>query len=761
MDPPAILDPIVTILKDYYQQPVTKPPIENDADKKGKPSDHLVVIMPPVSEDIICPTREKRIVKYRPLPQSGINMMGRWLQKQTWEEIYGCLDAHEMAEQLQNMLIDSLDKFLPMKTVKFTNDDEPWVTKEIKDIDKKRKKEFSKHYKSAKWKKLDFIYKSKLEAAKESYYTNIVEDLKESNIGQWYSKIKRMSGNKCNSEENFDIEELRNMNDLDQAEAIADFYARISAEYSPIEDDSIEKELYQTDQPVPYFEEYEVYLRIKKMSSKKSTVRGDIPMKIIKEFSVELSTPLAYIFNTSMQRGQYPHLWKFQTITPAPKIYPPEKIKHLRPISGLLNFAKIYESFLAEFMVADMKPRKDPAQYGNEKSTSIQHYLVKMIHAILTAVDRNSKSEANAVIVQLVDWNSAFDRQCHVLGVQSFLENGVRKSIIPLLISYFQNRKMAVKWKGQFSKPRSLPGSGAQGGALGQLEYLSQTNHNVDFMDDDMKYKFIDDLSLLEIINLVLSGVASYNFKQHVASDIALHGQYLPNENVQSQSYLRKIEDWTEEKKMKINEEKCKYMVVNFTKKYQFSTRLSVGKSQLEEVSECKLLGLTLTNDLSFDKNTQNLIKNAFTRMIMLQKLVVFNIPLEDLLNIYQLYIRSVAEQSCVVWNSSLTLEQHMDIERIQKVALRIILHEQYENYENALKITGLETLRSRRKNLCLRFAQNCVKSEHNKRMFPVNTKVVNTRPHEKFVVTQARTERLAKSSIPYMQRLLNECKSV
>ena len=39
------------------------------------------------------------------------------------------------------------------------------------------------------------------------------------------------------------------------------------------------------------------------------------------------------------------------------------------------------------------------------------------------------------------------------------------------------------------------------------------------------------------------------------------------------------------------------------------------------------------------------------------------------------------------------------------------------------------------------RFAQNCVKCEHTKHMFPVNIKVVNTRPHEKFVVTKARTE--------------------
>ena len=163
-------------------------------------------------------------------------------------------------------------------------------------------------------------------------------------------------------------------------------------------------------------------------------------MKIIKEFSAELSTPLAYIFNHSMQNGQYPDLWKIQIVTPAPKCYPAEKIKQLRPISGLKNFAKIYESFLAEFMVSDMKTTKDSAQYGNQKSVSIQHYLVKMIHTILTAVDRNSKSQANAVIVNLIDWESAFNRQCHIKGVQSFIDNGVRHSMIPLLVNYFQNR---------------------------------------------------------------------------------------------------------------------------------------------------------------------------------------------------------------------------------------------------------------------------------------------------------------------------------
>ena len=149
---------------------------------------------------------------------------------------------------------------------------------------------------------------------------------------------------------------------------------------------------------------------------------------------------------------------------------------------------------------------------------------------------------------------------------------------------------------------------------------------------------------------------------------------------------------------------------------------------KLEKITECKLLGITLTNTLSFEKNTEIIVKRAFTRMLILRKLSEFGIPINDMINIYILYIRSVAEQSCVVWHSSLTEEQIMDIERTQKVALRIILQEHYETYQNALNLTKLETLSSQRKTLCLRFAQSCLKSEYNLDMFPMNTKPVNTR---------------------------------
>ena len=108
------------------------------------------------------------------------------------------------------------------------------------------------------------------------------------------------------------------------------------------------------------------------------------------------------------------------------------------------------------------------------------------------------------------------------------------------------------------------------------------------------------------------------------------------------------------------------------------------------------------------------------------------------------------------MWHSSLTKGEEIDIERVQKVALKIILGEDYSSHSEALQLTGLESLKSRRKKLCLNFAKKCLKSDLTCDMFQENEHPFNIRNHQKFLVPFARTERLAKSAIPYMTRLLN-----
>ena len=116
-------------------------------------------------------------------------------------------------------------------------------------------------------------------------------------------------------------------------------------------------------------------------------------------------------------------------------------------------------------------------------------------------------------------------------------------------------------------------------------------------------------------------------------------------------------------------------------------------------------------------------------------------------------------EQSSVVWSSSITKGQEYDLERVQKVALRVILDESYLSYADALESTGLKTLKERRRDLSLTFAKKCTRKEATQSMFPLNPAQVNTRKRETFKVTQARTSRLASPAIPAMQRQLNQCK--
>ena len=136
-----------------------------------------------------------------------------------------------------------------------------------------------------------------------------------------------------------------------------------------------------------------------------------------------------------------------------------------------------------------MKNSADKSQFGGRKKMSIQHLLVKLVDRVLTALDENNQNEAYGAILQLVDWSQAFDRQCPKLAVKSFIDNGVRKPLIPILINYFQDRSMHVKWKDHFSSKKLIPGGGPQGCPLAQESYLSQSNKNAGFVPKEDKFK--------------------------------------------------------------------------------------------------------------------------------------------------------------------------------------------------------------------------------------------------------------------------------
>ena len=378
---------------------------------------------------------------------------------------------------------------------------------------------------------------------------------------------------------------------------------------------------------------------LQNLNISKSTRKSDIPAKILRRFSRKICGPLTKIINNCLSQGVWPDIFKMEFVTPVKKVPDPKSIDDLRNISGLLNLNKVMEKIVCKFMVDDMKANMDPSQYANTKGLSTQHYLIKMLDRILSVTDNSTKGECVAVLATLVDWKAAFPRQCPTLGVQSFIRNGVRASLIPVIASFFERRYMRVKWRGQLSSVRYLPGSGPQGSTFGVLEYLSQSNDNADNVPPEDRFKFMDDLTILEIINLASVGLASYNLKSQVPSNIPVHNQIIREEHLKTSKYLAEINDWTEKNLMQLNQKKTKQMIFNFNRDKQFTSEINLKNEPLEIVDEVKLLGVIITSDLKWHRNTDYLTKKANKKMRMLHIAAKYTRNKDHLKHIYRTFV--------------------------------------------------------------------------------------------------------------------------
>ena len=136
------------------------------------------------------------------------------------------------------------------------------------------------------------------------------------------------------------------------------------------------------------------------------------------------------------------------------------------------------------------------------------------------------------------------------------------------------------------------------------------------------RFKFVDDLSILEVINLLTVGISSFNLKSQVPTDIPLHNQFIHPENLRSQAWIDEIDNWTENQQMIINQKKTKTMIFNYTENHQFTTRLLLKNEIVEVIDSTRLLGTIITNDIKWDLNTANIVKKANARMELLRRVV-------------------------------------------------------------------------------------------------------------------------------------------
>ena len=156
----------------------------------------------------------------------------------------------------------------------------------------------------------------------------------------------------------------------------------------------------------------------------------------------------------------------------------------------------------------------------------------------------------------------------------------------------------------------------------------------------------------------------------------------LPPEKSILQHKLKDILDFTQKNMMQVNKKKTMVMPFNFTTKYDFLPQLNFpGEEPLNVIYETKLLGVTITSDLTFSAHVKAITGKVIKGLWLLLRFRDMGASRQHLLTLWQQKGRSLLEFASPVFFSRLTKEQSKAIEDCQRKAFSIILGPNFKSY--------------------------------------------------------------------------------
>jgi hypothetical protein len=198
-------------------------------------------------------------------------------------------------------------------------------------------------------------------------------------------------------------------------------------------------------------------------------------------------------------------------------------------------------------------------------------------------------------------------------------------------------------------------------------------------------------------------------------------------------------------------QKKTKEILINFAKKKPNIPNITIDNAIIERVPSAKVLGVIISDDLTWNAHLDHIAKKANKRLYMLLRCKRAGVAKKDMLGIYLALIRPVLEYCCVVWHTTLPKYLHNFLEAIQKRAVRLICGTE-PSYDECLQELNLSSLYDRRENICRQFFREIVKPEHRLHdlLPPPSSRRKSPRSAHLIDIPRARTNRFKNSFIPY-----------
>ena len=151
-------------------------------------------------------------------------------------------------------------------------------------------------------------------------------------------------------------------------------------------------------------------------------------------------------------------------------------------------------------------------------------------------------------------------------------------------------------------------------------------------------------------------------------------------------------------------------MLISFKQNLALVPPMTINSNAVERVHTFKILGVLLSDDLSWKVHVNHMHSRASPRLYYL-RLKRCGLSQSDLLAYYRTMIRPILEYACPVCHAGLTKGESDIIKKIQKRALKIIYFD--IPYEACIQEAQIELLKSRRARLSKDFFLQICQPNH------------------------------------------------
>ena len=247
----------------------------------------------------------------------------------------------------------------------------------------------------------------------------------------------------------------------------------------------------------------EVKKRLKSLNPAKAQGPDEIPAKVLKELSEELSIPLCILFKKSLSESTIPSDWKTATVIPIFKKGSKTNPGNYRPVSLTCIVCKILESFVRDAVVEHMTVHNLYAkcQHGFRKKRSCITQLLEVMEDFTKLLD-----DKDNVDVIYLDFRKAFDSVPHNRLITKLKAYGITNSIERWITNFLSDRTQRVKVGNSLSNSSRVISGIPQGSILGPVLFTVFINDLPDdllstckiFADDTKLYNSSDRSTVLQ-----------------------------------------------------------------------------------------------------------------------------------------------------------------------------------------------------------------------------------------------------------------------